>query len=343
MASPPRYAMIGVGVNVKQESGMRLDRRSLLVGAGASLAAPLPLRASGKWPDRPVRFIVPLAAGGAIDFGARQCGEVMSRQLGQQMIVENRTGAGGTIGMDSVMRGDPDGYTLLIGNDNVASAPHVLKLGHDYTKILLPVIDIGHQPLVLGVHPSLGVNTVQDYVAKAKESGSLGFGSSGVGSNQHVLGVWLAREAGIKLEHVPYRGAGQAVNDLVAGHVKSALLGPTALMPHHLAGSIRIIGQSGSRRAPTLPDIPTLDESGLKGVVLDAWYAAFAPPGTPAPLIAEMNAAFDKALQDPRLRDAFAKGVIEPIGGSPERLGELARADSVKYERLVRELGIGAA
>ena len=343
MASPPRYAMIGAGENVKQESGMRLDRRSLLVGAGAWLAAPVPLRASGKWPDRPVRFIVPLAPGGAIDFVARQCGEVMSRQIGQQVIVENRTGAGGTIGMDSVLRGEPDGYSILIANDNAASAPHVLKLGHDYTKQLLPVIDIGHQPLVLGVHPSLGVRTVQEYVAKAKDSGGIGFASSGVGSNQHVLGAWLAKEAGIKLEHVPYRGAGQAVNDLVAGHVKSALLGPTALMPHHLAGSIRIIGQSTAKRAPTLPDIPTLDESGLKGLVLDVWYAAFATPGTPAALIAEINAAFAKALLDPKLREAFAKGIMEPIGGSPEQLGEMARADSAKYEKLVRELGITAA
>lgn len=298
--------------------------------------------AQGKWPDRPVRFIVPLAPGGAIDFVARQCGEVMTRQLGQQVVVENRTGAGGTIGMDAVMKADPDGYTILIANDNAASAPHILKLPHDYTKVLLPVIDIGHQPLVLGVHPSLGVNSVEEYVANAKKNPGVGFASSGVGSNQHVLGTWLAREAGIRLDHVPYRGAGQAVNDLVAGHVKSALLGPTALIPHHRAGTIKIIAQSSEKRAPTLPDIPTIQESGFKGLVLDAWYAAFAPPGTPAGLIAEINAAIGRSLTDPRLRDAFEKGIMEPIGGPPEQLGELARADSAKYERLVRELEIRA-
>jgi tripartite-type tricarboxylate transporter receptor subunit TctC len=206
-----------------------IGRRAFIAGsssaaivASASLSGVAPTRAQGKWPDRPVRFIVPLAPGGAIDFVARQCGEVMSRQIGQQVIVENRTGAGGTIGMDAVMRSEPDGYTVLIGNDNAASAPHILKLPHDYTQVLLPIIDIGHQPLVLGVHPSLGVNSLEEYIAHAKQNAGMGFASSGVGSNQHVLGAWLAREAGIRLAHVPYRGAGQAVNDLVAGHVKSA-------------------------------------------------------------------------------------------------------------------------
>ena len=323
----------------------RIGRRSFITGASAAAfvaAGAGQARAQGKWPDRPVRFVVPLAPGGAIDFVARQCGEVMSRQIGQQVIVENRTGAGGTIGMDTVMRGEPDGYTILIGNDNAASAPHILKLPHDYTKVLVPVIDIGHQPLVLGVHPSLGVNSIAEYIAHAKSNPGVGFASSGVGSNQHVLGTWLAREAGIRLEHVPYRGAGQAVNDLVAGHVKSALLGPTALIPHHRAGTIKIIAQSSEQRAPTLPDIPTIQESGFKGLVLEAWYAAFAPPGMPAALVAEINAAIGKALTDQRLRTAFEQGIMEPIGGPPEQLGQLARADSAKYERLVRELGIRA-
>ena len=326
-----------------------IGRRAFIAGASAAAFAGasggergLRAMAQGKWPDRPVRFIVPLAPGGAIDFVARQCGEVMSRQIGQQVIVENRTGAGGTIGMDTVLKADPDGYTILIGNDNAASAPHILRLPHDYTKVLVPIIDIGHQPLVLGVHPSLGVNSVEEYVAKAKKEGAVGFASSGVGSNQHVLGTWLAREAGIRLEHVPYRGAGQAVNDLIAGHVKSALLGPTALIPHHRAGTIKIIAQSSDKRAPTLPDIPTIQESGYKGLVLEAWYAAFAPPGTPAALVAEINAAIGRSLTDAKLRAAFEQGIMEPIGGSPERLGELARSDSAKYERLVRELEIRA-
>lgn len=314
----------------------------LAVGTGLTRLG-APAFAEEKWPAKPVRLIVPLAPGGAIDFAARQCGEVLSRQLGQQFFVENRTGAGGTIGMDAAMKSAPDGYTLLITNDNAASAPHIMKLSYDYTKILLPVADIGHQPQVFAVHPSLGVNSVAEFVALAKKSGPIGFASSGVGTNQHVIGAWFAREAGISLEHVPYRGAGAAVGDLLAGHVKSAFLGPTALIAHHLDGKIKIIAQTSAKRAPTLQDIPTLEESGYKGLVLEAWYAAFAPPGTPAALISQMNAAFGKALTDEKLRANFEKGSMEPIGGTPEALGKLAQTDSEKYARLVKELGITAA
>jgi tripartite-type tricarboxylate transporter receptor subunit TctC len=322
-----------------------IGRRSFITGAsGLALAGgllPKSAFAQEKWPDRVVRFIVPLAPGGAIDFVARQCSQVLTLALGQQFIVENRTGAGGTIGMDTAWKATPDGYTILITNDNAASAPHILKLDHDYTKVLLPVIDIAHQPQVLAVHPSLEVNSVAEYVANAKKNPGVGFASSGVGSNQHVIGEWFAREAGIKLEHVPYRGAGQAVTDLLAGHVKSAFLGPTALINHHKSGSIKIIAQSGAKRAPTLQEFPTLEESGYK-VVLDAWYAAFAPPEMPPALVKQINAAIQTALADPKLLENFTKGSLEPVGGSPEALGKLAREDSVKYERLVRELNISA-
>lgn len=323
----------------------QFGRRDFIkAGAATAAVAALPFSqvfAQGKWPNRPVRLIVPLAPGGAIDFVARQCSQPMSQDLGQQVFVENRTGAGGTIGMDTAMKAAPDGYTILVTNDNAASAPHILKLSYDYTKVLVPVIDLAHQPQVFAVHPSIGVNSVAEYVAYAKKNPGTGFASSGVGSNQHVIGEWFAKEAGLKLEHVPYRGAGQAVGDLLAGHVKSAFLGPTALIAHHRAGAIKIIAQSSAKRAPTLQDIPTIRESGYN-VVLEAWYAVFAPPNMPADLVTQINAAFQKALGDPKVKDNFDKGSLEAIGGSPERLGQLARSDSEKYERLVRELNISA-
>jgi tripartite-type tricarboxylate transporter receptor subunit TctC len=311
-----------------------------VIGALPRLAAPA--IAQGAWPNKTVRIIVPLAAGGGIDFVARQCGEVLTRQTGQQFVVENRTGAGGTIGMDAAMKSAPDGYTLLITNDNAASAPHILNLSVDYTKELVPVIDLTHQPQVFAVHPSLGVNSVAEYVAHAKKNPGVGFATSGVGTNQHVIAAWFGREAGIALEHVPYRGAGQAVNDLIAGHVKSAFLGPTALVSHWRAGSIKVIAQTSEKRAPTLLDVPTLQESGFKGLALESWYAVFAPPGMPTDIVAQINAAFEKTLADPKVRENFAKGSMETIGGSPEQLGRLARADSEKYARLVKELNIKA-
>jgi tripartite-type tricarboxylate transporter receptor subunit TctC len=197
-----------------------IERRSFIkCAAGLTLAVrSLPAWAE-MWPTRPVRFIVPLAAGGALDFAARQCSATLSHVLSQQVFVENHTGAGGTIGMDVAMKAPPDGYTFLFANDNAAIAPHILKLSYDYTRELLPVITITRQPLAFAVNQSLGIKSVAELVAYVRKNPGLGFASSGVGSNQHVLGAWFAKEAAINLQHIPYRGAGQAVTDLVAGSV----------------------------------------------------------------------------------------------------------------------------
>ena len=326
-----------------------IGRRNFIKGAGGlaltggvllKLAAPAIAQAA--WPNKPVRIIVPLAPGGAIDFVARQCAQVLSQACKQQFYVENRTGAGGTLGMDAAMKSEPDGYTILITNDNAASAPHILKLSYDYTKVLAPVILIATQPQIFAAHPSLGVSSVADYVAYVKKNPGLGFASSGVGSNQHVVGLWFAKEADIKLEHVPYRGAGQAVTDLLAGHVKSAFLGPTSMIAHWKAGKLKFLAQTSAKRASTLPDVPTMEDSGYKGVVLEAWYAAFAPTGTPAELVATLNDAIGKTLSDKTLQENFVKGSLESVGGTAERLDKLAKADSIKYERLVKELNISA-
>ena len=324
-----------------------IGRRGFIKAAGgAALAGGMltklarPAIAEAKWPNRPVRLIVPLAAGGAIDFVARQCAQVLSQIYNQQFFVENRTGAGGTIGMDVAMKSPPDGYTILITNDNAASAPHILKLSFDYTNVLAPVILIATQPQIFAAHPSLGVSTVAEYVAYAKQNPGLGFASSGVGSNQHVVGMWFAKEAGIKLEHVPYRGAGQAVTDLLGAHVKSAFLGPTAMIPHYKAGNLKFLAQTSAKRAPTLQEVPTLDESGYKGLVLEAWYAAFAPTGTPAEIVATLNGAIAKSMTDKGLQENLVKGSLEAVGGTPEQLDQIAKADSVKYKKLVTELNI---
>lgn len=292
------------------------------------------------YPGKTIRFIVPLAPGGAIDFIARQVGDVLSRTLGHTVVVENRTGAGGTIGMDLAMKSDPDGYTVLITNDNAASAPHIMSLPYDYTKELQPVCYLGRQSQIMAVHKELGVSSVQELVDYVKKNPGLGFATSGVGSNQHVVGEWFAKEAGLKMEHVPYRGAGQAINDLVAAHVKMAWLGPTALMPHYKAGTVKLLAQSASKRAPTLQEVPTLEEAGFKGLVLDAWYAAFVPKGTPAEIVGKLNKEMNESLKDTKLLTNFTTGAVEPIGGTPEEMGKLAQADSVKYARLIKELNI---
>jgi tripartite-type tricarboxylate transporter receptor subunit TctC len=323
-----------------------LRRRDFLAGAATTLTITTLTRtacAQDGWPARPVHFIVPLAPGGAIDFIARQVGDVLTKTLGQQVVVENRTGAGGTLGMELAMKSDPDGYTVLITNDNAASAPHIMSLPHDYTKELVPVCYLGRQSQIMAVHSSLPVKTVAEFVTYAKANPGLGFATSGVGSNQHVVGEWFKREAGIKIDHVPYRGAGQAINDLIAAHVKIAFLGPTALKPHYDAGTLRLLAQSASARAPLLKEVPTFEEAGFKGLVLDAWYGAFMPKGTPAAIVARLNSEMNKALKDAKLLENFNKGVVEPIGGTAEDFGKLAQADSAKYAKLVKELGIRAA
>ena len=324
----------------------RIGRRSFIksaAAAGAALGSGV-LAAPAVWaqayPNKPIKFIVPLAPGGAIDFIARALGERLSATVGHQIVVENRTGAGGTIGMDAAMKSDPDGYTILITNDNAASAPHIMHLSYDYTKELLPVCYLGRHGQILAAHKDLGVRSVKELVDYVKANPGLGLATSGVGSNQHVLCEWFKREANIKIDHVPYRGAGQAINDLIAAHVKVAMLGPTSMIPHWKAGTLNLLAQSTAKRNPTLPEIPTFVEAGYKDLVLEAWYGAFAPKGTPPEILSKLNAEMNKALKDPKLVDTFTKGAIEAVGGGTEEITQLARADSEKYARLVKELNI---
>src|SRR5882757_3028306 len=275
---------------------MQFSRRRFVHLATAAMAAPALPRpgAALDYPTRPVRFIVPLAPGGGLDFVARLTSEYMSRAVGQQFYIENKLGAGGMIGIETAAKSPPDGYSVLVSNDNVASAPHVLRVNTDYVKDLVPVIELSRQTLVLAVHSSFNVKSVAELIAAAKAQPGMSFATSGVGSNQHILGEWFAKEAGIKLEHVPYRGAGQAVNDFIAGHILIGVLGPTALIPHFKTGTLRCLAQSSKKRAESLPDVPTFEEAGFKGMVLDAWYGAFVPSGTPEAVIARLNGEFNK-------------------------------------------------
>jgi len=321
---------------------MNLLRRHFLRLAGAAAAAPaLPhLAAALDYPTRPVRFIVPLAPGGGLDFVARLTSEYMSRAVGQQFYIENKLGAGGMIGIETAAKSAPDGYSVLITNDNVASAPHVLSVNTGFVKDLAPVIELSRQTLVLAVHNSFAAKSVAEFVAAAKARPGMSFATSGVGSNQHILAEWFAKAAGIKLEHVPYRGAGQAVNDLIAGHVPIGFLGPTALLPHYRTGTLRFLVQSSRARAQSLPDVPTLEEAGFKDVVLESWYGAFVPAGTPPAIIAYLNAEMAKTVADPATRDSLLQTATEPVGGSAEEFGRVVREDSAKYARLAKELGI---
>jgi tripartite-type tricarboxylate transporter receptor subunit TctC len=323
---------------------MDLPRRRFIQGVAAAAATPalsgVAMAQAQAYPTRPIRFIVPLAAGGGLDFVARLIGEHLSRTIGQQIYLENKLGAGGMIGVETAARSMPDGYSVLVTNDNVASAPHVLRVNTEFVKDLVPVIQLSQQTLVLAVHSSFNVKTVAELIAAVKARPGMSFATSGVGSNQHILGEWFAKEAGIKLDHVPYRGAGQAVNDFIAGHILIGVLGPTALIPHFKTGTLRCLAQSTKERAQSLPDVPTFEEAGLKDMVLEAWYGAFVPTGTPAAIIGQLNAEMNRALADPAVRDSLLQTATEPVGGTAEQFAAVVREDSAKYARLAMELGI---
>jgi tripartite-type tricarboxylate transporter receptor subunit TctC len=293
------------------------------------------------WPNRPIRFIVPYPAGGSTDVGARVIADYLARSFGQQIVVENRSGGSGNIGFEAGARSAPDGYTVLIAPDQVTSAPHVFKVSFDPLKDLIPVIQLSRQPVVLAVHPKLGVSSLGELVALAKQRPGLSYATSGVGSQQHMTVEWFAQIAGIKLEHVPYRGGAQAINDLVAGHVMIGSLGSTPLIPHYKAGTLRLLAQTTAARSPSLPDVPTYEQAGIK-LVLDQWLGVFVPAGTPSAVVARLNSEMNKALAEAAIRESFLQSAQEPVGGSAEQFLRLVRDDFDKYARLVKELNIKA-
>jgi len=232
------------------------------------------------WPSRPVRFIVPFPAGGSTDVGARLVGESLSRSLRQQIVVENKSGANGNIGIETAAKSPTDGYTVLVATDALSSNPHVYKMSINPLKEFTPVIQLSRQPIVLAAHPSLGITSLAELIALAKQQPGLRYATgSGVGA-QHIVVQWFASIAGIKLEQVPYRGGAPAINDLIAGHVKLGSLGSTPLIPHYKAGTLRLLAQTTQARSPSLLDVPTYQEAGIKGLVLDQWVGVFVPAGT---------------------------------------------------------------
>ena len=293
------------------------------------------------WPSRPIRVVVPFPPGGSTDIATRPVADRLSHALGQSVVVENRAGAGGNIGTELVAKSAPDGYTLVIATDAVASSAHTYKnLGYQTLRDFAPVVELSRQPVVLAVHPSLGVSSVAELVALAKQKPGLGFATSGSGSQQHMVGEWFAKLAGIRLTHVPYKGGGQAITDLVAGQVPIGSLGSSPLIPHAKAGKLKLLAQSTRARSAALPDVPTYEEAGYKGLVIEQWLGVLVPTGTPPEVVARLNAEINKALADPVLRERYFQAALEPVGGTADQFGKLIREDYDKYARLVKDLNI---
>ena len=233
-------------------------------------------------------------------------------------MVENKSGGSGNVGFEFAAKSAPDGYTVLIAPDQVTSAPHVFKVAFNPLKDFVPVIQLSKQPVVLAANPKLGVSKLAELIALVKQKPGLSYATSGVGSQQHMTAEWFAKLAGIKLEHVPYRGGGQAINDLIAGHIKLASLGSTPLIPHYKAGKLKLLAQSTAERSPSLPAVPTYQEQGIK-IALDQWLGVLLPAGAPPAIAARLNAEMNKALNVPAVRDVFVNSAQDPVGGTPEQ------------------------
>jgi tripartite-type tricarboxylate transporter receptor subunit TctC len=302
------------------------------------LAAPF-AHAQG-WPSKPIRMVVAFAPGGSTDIAVRSLSERMAPALGQPVIVENRAGAGGNVAAEYVLKQPADGYTVLATADSLASNPHLYKLSFDPRKDFVPVMQLTRQPVVMGVHPSLGANTLAELIALAKAKPGLAYATSGSGSIQHMAGEWFAKLAGVKLTHVPYKGGGQAITDLLGGQVPLGSLGNTPLLPHYRAGKLKIVAQTAAQRSQSLPDVPTYAESGLKDLVLEQWLGLFFVAGTPPEAVARLNAEANKGLADPAVRERYAQNGLDQVGGSAEQFARQYREDYEKYARLIKDLAI---
>jgi len=292
------------------------------------------------WPTRPLRMVVAFPPGGSTDIAVRVLAERIAPALGQPVLVENRAGASGNVAAEYVLKQPADGHLVLATADALASTPHLFKLAFDPAKEFLPVVQLTRQPVVLAAHPSTGVNTVAELIALAKSKPGLGYATSGSGSLQHMAGEWFAKLAGIQLTHVPYKGGGQAVTDLVGGQVPLGSLGNTPLLPHYRAGKLKILAQTTRSRSASLPDVPTYEEAGQRGLVLEQWLGLFLAAGSPPAAIARLSAEIGRALGEPAVRERFAQVGLEPVGGTPQEFARLYRDDYEKYARLTRELSI---
>jgi tripartite-type tricarboxylate transporter receptor subunit TctC len=289
-----------------------------------------------------VRFVVPFPPGGSTDVAARTLADKLTRSLGAQFVVENRAGGSGAIGTTAVARAAPDGYTILFAADPVTTLFLVVKnLEYDTVRDFVPITQVTTQPLAVAVHASVPAATVQELVAYAKANpGKLSFAHSGTGTGQHFSGELLKKMAGIDIVHVPYKGGGPAVQDLVAGQVPMGVLGSTPLIPHHKSRRIRILAFTSRDRFAPMPEIPTLHESGFAGFDTSQWLGLLAPRGTSADIVQRLHAATAEALALADVRERLAQAALQPVGNTPREFEAVIRADIERWGKLARELGV---
>jgi tripartite-type tricarboxylate transporter receptor subunit TctC len=315
----------------------------LLCVALAGLA--MPVHAQQNYPTRPVRFVVPFAPGGSTDTLARTMGAKLTDVLGQQVIVDNRPGANGDIGMLIVSRAPADGHTIVLGYiANLAIAPSLqAKMPYDPVKDFAPITQPASSPNVLTAHPSVPAKDLKELIALAKaKPGQVSFASTGVASVGHLTGELLNSLGGVRMTHVPYKGSGQAVTDLLGGHVQVMFSGFSSTLPHIKAGKLRALAVTGAKRSAALADVPTISEQGFPGVEATAWYGVLAPANTPKPIITRLHDELVKILKLPDVMQRLEGLGFEIVGSTPEAFGAYINAETVKWAKVVKASGAKA-
>jgi tripartite-type tricarboxylate transporter receptor subunit TctC len=307
---------------------------ALGVAAGSALAQVAPA-----WPTKPISLIVPFPAGGTTDVLARALGLELSKAVGQPVVVENKPGAGATLGADFVAKSRPDGHTLLMGAVHHTIATSVYKkLPYDFQKDLAPVTTVALVPNVLVVNPNVPAKSVKELLALARaEPGKLTYGSNGNGTGQHLIGAQFESMGGVQLLHVPYKGSGPLTVDLLGGQIAMSFDTITPVLPQVKSGKLRALAVTTIKRSPALPDVPTLDESGLKGFDLGTWFGILAPAATPRDVVARLNTEMVKIIQSPDFRRKMADIGAEPIGDTPEQMAAQIKGDTERFARLVKD------
>ena len=319
-----------------------MHRRALL--ATTLLAASSLAFAQGSFPDRPVKLIVPYAPGGSADIAARLITDAWAKELGQSMIVDNRAGAGGNLGVDLVAKAAPDGYTIGLQTVSLAINPSLYaKMPYDTLKDLEPIGMVASSQHVLVVNPKLPANDVKQLVALAKSTpGKLNYGSAGAGSTFHIAAELFKADAKVSILHVPYRGGGPAMVDTMGGQVDMSFPVLSAALPNIQAGKLKALGVTGPRRASLLPDVPTIAEAGVPNYAFETWFMVFAPARTPQPVIDRLNASLRQALSSPAIKERMTREGFDPILATPAEARKRLQQEMPRWAKLVKDQGITA-
>ncbi|WOP16351.1 tripartite tricarboxylate transporter substrate binding protein [Ottowia sp. SB7-C50] len=320
---------------------MNWDRRTFLATSGVALMAPASAWAQA-YPARPVKIVVGYSAGGAVDTVARAIGQAMSASLGQPFVIENKPGAGTNIAVKSVIDAPPDGYTLMLAANALAANMALYKpMPFDAERDLVPVSLVGRVPVVIAANAASPIDSLARLIAEAKaKPGALAYATPGNGSTPHMAVEFFERAAGISLQHVPYRGGSQALTDVIGGQVPLVAVNALEVQPHAKSGKLKVLAALSPNRTPVFPDVPTIAESGYPGFEASVWYGLVAPAATPKPVVAQLHAAVQKAMQTREVRDRMTAVGGEVLPGTAEQFGALIRSERQRYDKLVREANI---